>query len=63
MVTTHGLGQMRSMEQHTIAAPYESLDFLTSPQRVKISDVSTADVVFVAEQLTYWDAVSAFVVG
>jgi hypothetical protein len=54
---------MRSMEQHTIAAPYESLDFLTSPQRVKISDVSTADVVFVAEQLTYWDAVSAFVVG
>uniref|UniRef100_A0A914XHU1 Ral guanine nucleotide dissociation stimulator-like 1 n=1 Tax=Plectus sambesii TaxID=2011161 RepID=A0A914XHU1_9BILA len=48
--------ELRSMDQHTIATPYESLDFLTSPQRVRISDVSNADVVFVAEQLTYWDA-------
>lgn len=45
------------MDLHAITTAFESLDFLTSPQRVKISDVSTADVVFVAEQLTYWDSV------
>lgn len=48
-----------SLDKCSLLSPLDGLDYLFSPRSCKTPDISHADPGYVAEQLTYWDAVSA----
>lgn len=46
-----------SLDKCSLLSPLDGLDYLFSPRTSKSPDISHVDPVYVAEQLTYWDAV------